>query len=703
MSTRIGQSIDRLEGPAKVTGQAQYAADTRMPGLIYAMIVPATVPHGRIARIETSVAASAPGVIRIFTHENTPKLHPLPSPPAGQIVMPLQDDRVLHEGQAVALVLADTLERVTEAARLVEVTYETAPFETDFLKRIEHGEARPAFGWPPDTSIGDFAAAWAAAPTRIEHVYRTADRHHNPMEPSATIAVWQGGELTLHDTTQAVVATRDGIAQALGLDAAKVRVRNDYIGGGFGCKGWIWPHQVLAAMAARELGRPVKLVLTRALSFTSHGYQAASQQTVALSARGDGKLTGMRHDSVLAGSYTGQHYELAGAGTRSLYASPAIRTTHRAVRVHRNEPTPMRAPLEGVGLVALEIAMDELAYELGLDPVALRLTNYAEVDPSDGKPFSSKKLRECYEEGARRFGWSRRSAAPRSMREGRDLVGWGMATAIFGAFRNPAKARLSLDRSGAVLIETSTQEMGTGARTVFPQIAADILGVPVERVGIAWGDTRLPPAPMQGGSTSTLSVGSAVQDGAQMLKRKLAEAGAATPADYARTVAELGVDRVSVIGEYAPSQDASAALYSFGAVFAEVRIDEDLPLPRVSRVTGVYNAGKIINPKTARSQMIGGITWGIGQALLERSEMDHRLGRFLSKNLAGYLVPVNADVPEIDASFVEDFDAIAGPIGARGIGELGAIGVGAAIANAVFHATGVRIREVPIRPEMLLA
>jgi xanthine dehydrogenase YagR molybdenum-binding subunit len=373
------------------------------------------------------------------------------------------------------------------------------------------------------------------------------------------------------------------------------------------------------------------------------------------------------------------------------------------VRLNRGNPTPMRAPLEGVGLVAVEIAMDELAYELGIDPLELRLRNYTEIDPAEGKPFSSKKLRECYAEGARRFGWSNRTAEPRSMRDGRNLIGQGMATALFGVFRSPAKVRIGIDRSGQVLIETSTQEIGTGVYTIFPQIAADVLQMPVERVSLSLGDTNLPESPMNAGSRATLSTGSAVQDAAAKLKAKLAEAGAATPDGYAKAVARQGIDRIEAEGEWTPPSETTHAMYSFGAVFAEVGVDEDIPIPRVRRVVGVYNAGRIINPKTARSQMTGGVIWGIGQALLEKSEMDQQHGRFLSKNLAGYLVPVNADVPEIDVSFVDDFDEHVGPLGARGIGELGAIGVGAAIANAVFHATGIRVREVPIRPEHLLA
>jgi xanthine dehydrogenase YagR molybdenum-binding subunit len=346
--------------------------------------------------------------------------------------------------------------------------------------------------------------------------------------------------------------------------------------------------------------------------------------------------------------------------------------------------------------------MDELAYALRMDPLELRLKNYAEHDPTDGKPFSSKKLRECYERGVEQFGWSRRRHEPRSMRDGRELIGYGMATALFSAFRQPSRARISIDRQGFVLVETSTQEIGTGTRTVLPQIAAQALGIPIERVRMAWGDTDLPPAPMTAGSVTTGSAGSAVHDGALKLRRQLQAAGAQTPDDYASVVRKLNVEKLTVEGEFNPPAESAKALFSFGAIFAEVRVDERIPIPRVTRILGVYDAGRIINPKTARSQMIGGLTWGIGQALLEHSAMDHRLGRFLAKNLAGYLIPVNADVGRIDVSFIDEPDDEMNPLGARGIGELGAIGVGAAIANAVFHATGVRVRELPIRPEMLM-
>lgn len=702
--TRIGEAIARLDGPDKVTGRARYTADVQVPGALHAVIVGAGRPKGRIAGFDLAVARAAPGVVAILTHLNAPRLNSTRDYLlVSQHLLPLQDDRIVHEGQPVALVLAETLEQASEAARLVRIDYHAEPFAADFHAGLARAEvAPPFFDVPPNKSFGDADAAWAAAEVRVEGAYETSDRHHNAIELSATQAIWADGELLVEDATQGVVDTRNVLALALGLDPARVRVRNDYVGGGFGSKQFGWPHQILAAMAARAVGRPVKLVLTRAQSFTGHGHQPATRQRVAISARRDGSLTGLRHDTIAAASPAGDHVEGAGWETAPLYASPAVTTTHSIVRLDRSAPWSMRSPFGGVGLVPVEIAMDELAHELGMDPLQLRLKNDTEVNPADGRRFSSKKLRECYEIGAERFGWSRRSARPRAMRQGRELIGYGLASAILPAYRWPAQARVSMDRGGRVLIETSAQEIGTGTRTIFPQIAADVLGIAVERVSITLGDTSLPAAPVSGASAATMSVGSAVHDGATRLKAQLAAAGAESPAGYAAALARLGVnDRLSVEGAWSPA-DATSAIFSFGAVFAEVRVDTDMPIPRVSRITGVYSAGRIINPKTALSQMTGGIVWGIGQALLERSETDARLGRFVSKNLAGYLVPVNADVPEIDASFVEEFDGEASPLGARGVGELGAIGVGAAIANAVFHATGVRLRDVPIRPEHLI-
>jgi xanthine dehydrogenase YagR molybdenum-binding subunit len=459
---------------------------------------------------------------------------------------------------------------------------------------------------------------------------------------------------------------------------------------------------------------------------------------VALGATRDGQLLAIRHTSVTPTSRFDGYVEYAAIGTRTLYACPAIATQHRVVRVHRGIPTPMRAPHEGLSMFGLECAMDELAVQLGMDPVALRLKNYAETDPTSGKPFSSKALRDCYSQGAERFGWERRTPAPGSMRDGRDLVGWGMASALMSTFRFPAAARVTLEKGGTVLIEMGTQEIGTGVYTIMPQIAADVLGLPVERVRLVLGDTMLPEAGGTFGSSTPMGVGSAVHDAATRLKAQLPQLTGGrvpdSPAAYDALLAQHTLDRVSAEsawspgtpverigldagvralsaeGAWSPGTNASPlgevpewSMHTFGAVFVEVRVDADLCIPRLSRCVGVYSAGRSINPKTARSQMLGGIIWGVGQALLEHSAMDHGLGRYLSKNLSGYLVPVNADIPELDVSFVDEFDAHASALGAKGIGELGAVGVGPAIANAVWHATGIRVRELPITPEALLA
>lgn len=716
MTRIIGKPISRIEGVDKVTGRARFAADTPIAGVLHAVIVPSRRAHARIVGIESLRAERSVGVVSVYTHLNAPRFVAVSGPPFGHELLPLQGASVMYDGQPVALVVADTLENAFAAAGLVDVTYEDLPFTTDFARERDAALAEVAASthdrltgeadhpkWERDTHTGDVVTALSSAAVKVEATYHTADRHHNPIEPSATLAVWKRGNLTLYDTVQGVTDAKRGIAKALGLPPERVRVRSAFVGGGFGCKGWVWPHQLLAAMAARHLRAPVKLCLTRANTYTAHGYQGTSTQRIALGATQDGRLTGIRHDSALAASFVGHHIEGAGLGTRSLYACASISTTHRAVRLHRGDPTPMRAPLEGVGLVALECAMDELAYELDMDPLALRLANHADVEPSSGRPFSSKMLRECYARGAEKFRWSERDPKPRSMRDGRELVGCGMATAFFAAFRSKAQARVSIDRNSRVLVETGTQEIGTGSRTILPQIAADVLGVPVENVQLAWGDTTLPAAPMTAGSMSCGSVGSAVHDAALKLRARLTEGGANDAAAYAATLSRLGVERLAVDGEFAPAPGPAQAMFSFGAVFAEVRVDEFIPIPRVSRIVAVYDAGRIINPKTARGQMIGGLTWGIGQALLESSEMDQRMGRFLSKNLSGYLIPCNADVGQIDVSFVDAPDLLVNPLGARGIGELGAIGVGAAIANATFHATGVRVRRFPIRPEDLLA
>ncbi|MBO0803802.1 MAG: xanthine dehydrogenase family protein molybdopterin-binding subunit [Nocardiopsaceae bacterium] len=699
----------RVDGPAKVTGTARYTADIHPDGLVYAALVPATVPSGRITAIDTEAARSASGVLAVITHENAPRVETVEG--LAQTWLPVQDDLIRHEGQPVAIVVAETTEQAQYAAELVRVTCERSPARLDFRAHRDEGHPVPTFT-EPDSTVGDVDAALKDdAEVIVDQRYRTADRHHNPMEPSATIAEWRDGDLLLYDATQHVWGPRAVAAAAFGLEPERVRVRCDFLGGGFGAKGYSWPHELLAPLAAKVVGRPVRLLLTRAQMYTSHGRQTGTEQRVTLGAKKDGTLVAIRHASATPTSVADDYIEVCAAGTRSAYACPAIETRSRAVPVNLPIPTPMRAPHEGPGMAALEIAMDELAVELDTDPLELRLRNYAEADPTKGVPFSSKRLRDCYLRGAERFGWAGRPAKPRQMRDGNDLVGWGMATAIMSTFRFPATARVSVDRDGNVLIEAGSQEIGGGTYTTMPQIAAGVLGIDPARVRLALGDTALPQTGGTFGSSTTLSVGSAVADAARKLEVKLR--GLADGADPAR--AGLGrllshhcLDRLEAEGSWAPGGNAvgegpDLSIATFGAVFAEVRVDADLGLPRLSRLTGVYSAGRIINPKTARSQITGGMIWGLGQALLEESDVDVNLGRFVSKNLAGYLVPVNADVPHLDASFIEDeVDQRASPVGAKGIGELGAVGVAPAIANAVHHATGIRVRTLPIRPETLL-
>jgi xanthine dehydrogenase YagR molybdenum-binding subunit len=711
----------RADGWDKVTGAARYAADWPVSDLRYAVLVTSTIPRGRILRIDVAEAQAGVGVVKIITHDNAPRLTAAGGVYA-QTVLPLQDAWIRYEGQPVAVVVADRLERAQEAAAQIRIEYEAQKAETDFDRAARDPQEPPPFFAPPTSSTGDVAAGLAEAHTVVEHDYSTSARHHTPIEPSATLAEWRDGTLLIHDATQSSFEVRDVVSIALGLETEQVRVVAQYTGGGFGCKGYVWPHQIIAPMTAREIGGAVKLVLTRAQTFSSHGYQPPTRQRVALGATADGELTAIRHTSTNASARYAGYLEMAASGTRSAYACPSIETDHRVARLDMILPTPMRAPHEGPGMFALESALDELACELNLDPLELRLRNHADQDPTTGLPFSSKELKACYTEGARRFGWHGRPKKPGSMREGNDEIGWGMAGALMGTFRFPAKARIRIDAAGNVIVEAGTQEIGTGTRTIMPQLAAEALGCSPDRVRMRLGDTLLPRTGMTAGSSTTASVGSAVHLAARALRAKLASMALAegnAPAELVTvngadlvidggptvSLAELlrrgGLDEVTAEASWRATNGDELSLFTYGAVFAEVRVDAELRLPRVSRLVGVYSAGRIVNPLTAHSQMIGGMTWGIGQALLEQSVVDTDLGRFVSKNLAGYLVPVNADIPDLDASFVEEFDDAASPIGAKGIGELGAVGVSAAIANAVYHATGIRVRNLPITPEAL--
>ncbi|MFG3258441.1 xanthine dehydrogenase family protein molybdopterin-binding subunit [Streptomyces sp. NPDC048172] len=685
------EGLRRPDGPAKLTGAARYVADVPAADALVGTFVCATVPRAERAVVDAGAARRAPGVVAVLTADE------LPQPgygggPVGQSVLPMTDHVVRYEGQPVALVLADTGERSRYAAELVGVAYEGVRSAVVFADAEDSVESMPMMG-PADHGTGDVGTGLAAARTVVSETYATSDRHHNPIEPSATLARWDGDQLTVHDSVQSISATQAVLANAFGLDPGQVRVICPYVGGGFGCKGYIWPHQVLAAAAARAVGRAVRLPLTRAQMFTSCGHQPETRQTVTLGADADGRLTALRHHSVNATSRYDQYAEATTDACASLYASPHIELRRRIRHTDRATPTPMRSPHEGPGLFALESAVDELAYAVGLDPLAFRLRNLPERDALTGAPFSSHGLRECLKRGAERFGWARRAPGPRATREGDELVGLGMATVSLETHRMPSSARVVRTADGRVRVEAGTEEIGTGQPGVLATVAAEVLDVRPEDVEVVLGDTRLPATGMTAGSSATMGLGSAVLLAARAVKEKLAGG-----AEEAEAEATWGPQE----GGDGLGRKDTMSVHAYGAVFVEVRVDALLGRARVARCLGAYAAGRIINPLAARGQMTGGLTWGIGHALLERSRFDAEFGRFASKNLAGYAVPVTADVPEVDVLFVDDHDAYASPLGAKGIGELGPLGVSAAVANAVFHATGIRVRELPIGiPDLL--
>jgi xanthine dehydrogenase YagR molybdenum-binding subunit len=729
----IGQPIDRVDGRLKVTGRAKYAAEFGLPGVAHAMLVQSTVGAGEIIGFDLDEAKAMPGVLAIITPENASKL--ATEGGAQQTVRAplLQDMRVVYNGQHVAMVVADGLDRAAAAAAAVHVRYRHEELVTSMdavldqayvPKNFRNGER------PPDSKRGDPDGAFATSAVKLEATYTTPIEHHNPMEPHATIARWDGDRLTVWTATQGISGAQQSLAALFGIDSSNVRVICPYLGGGFGCKGNTWPPAVLAAMAARIVGRPVKLAVTRAQMFTSNGYRPRTIQKVRFSADAQGTLLAMRHDGYtqMSQPILGEFAEPVGLATEMLYACPNVAVTHRLVPTNASLPTYMRAPGLASGNFALESAMDELAVALKMDPVAFRLRNYAEEDPHENKPYASKALRECYRQGAEMFGWSQRTPEPRSMRDGNVLIGWGMATSTYPTHRMPASAKVRINANGTALVQVGTQDIGTGTYTVMSQVAADALGLPVERVQFDLGNSSFPRAPVSGGSMTVASVGPAVLTACEAARDKLFDIARSHPrlgwqnmtADALRLqdgvvigpnggvpvallLAHKGMQFIAADSSAKPGEEHERyAMHSFGAQFAEVRIDPDLGMLRVSRLVGAFDAGRVMNAKTARSQLIGGIVYGLGMALLEETHVDAETGRIINANIAEYLVPVNADVPEIQTIVVANDERNSNPLGAKGIGELPMVGVAAAVANAVFHATGVRVRDLPIRIEHLV-
>jgi xanthine dehydrogenase YagR molybdenum-binding subunit len=733
----VGEPISRIDGRLKVTGSARYTADIPLEAIVHAAIVHSTIANGWTVSIDTAAAENAPGVLAVLTHKNMPRMNQQSWShlrPQGQTYLPLQDDRIHYAGQPVALVVAFTLDQATYAGTLIKVAYDARPpVVFDLRTAMEDAVEPPQRMWPLSSSVGDADEAIAGAAVKIEQTYTMPDRHHNPMEPHVTLAVWVGdGSLTLYDSTQMVVGTRKLVSLVLGIPEEKVNVVCEFLGGGFGGKSWSWPHTMLAALAAKVVNRPVRLQLSRAQMYSMVGHQAGTVQTIALGANSDGKLSGISHDSVNPTSVFDDYVEYATMASRHLWrASGGIATSHRVVYVNRNSPVVLRAPMEAQGHFALECAMDELAYATGVDPVELRLRNDTDTDPYSGRPFSTRALRECLTKGAARFGWDRRTPEPRSMRDGRYLIGQGMAAAIYTHWRWPGKARVTINGDGSALVEAAAHDIGTGTYTVMAQVAADVLGLAPDKMTVRLGDTRLPESHPAIGSATVSNATAAVMLAARAAREKAialtltgrdAPFAGAAPDDvivadgrlalaktdlnvtYADLLAHNRLSSLVGEGDYAPVEEANGpkAIFSFSAVFAEVRVDADLGLVRLNRFVGAYDAGRIINPKTARSQAIGGIIWGVGQALLEQSETDPASGQFINRNYSGYLVPTNADIPELDVLFVGGFDEEASPLGTKGLGELTAVSVAPAIANAVYHATGKRIRDLPVTVEKLL-
>ncbi|HEY2805525.1 MAG TPA: xanthine dehydrogenase family protein molybdopterin-binding subunit [Gemmatimonadales bacterium] len=706
----IGDPINRIDGRLKITGAARYTGDNTFPNLAWGVIVQSTIGHGSISAMDTVAAAAAPGVIAILTPDNAPRLprggEAGVNPPSGRKLSLLQTKDVRYNGEPIALVIAESFEQASHAAALVRVTYRAlAPVAE--LDAALHS-ARPVTDRilgriPPSYRRGDVDAGLAAAHARVSAVYRTPLETHNAMEPHATIASWDGDDLLLLDSTQYVFGVKRFVAKTLGVDEARVRVVAKFTGGAFGSKGSPWSHVLLAAMAARQVHRPVKVVLSRRQMFGLVGGRPWTVQELSLGAAAGGKLTAIRHIATTSTSAFEDWVEPSTLQTRMLYAVPALETSQKLVSLNVGTPTFNRGPGESSGTFALESALDELAEQLGMDPIALRQANYAETDPESGHPWSSKSLRECYQLGAERFGWARRQR-PRQLADGDTLIGMGVASATYPTRRSPASALARLQDDGTILVQAATHELGTGTYTVMSQIAAEALGVPVDRVHFELGDTLYPENPISAGSMTAASTGSAVHAAAMALKDRITQLGG-NPTDAAAArdlIARAGGTLEARGDSRSGDEEQHFSMHAFGAVFCEVRVDRDLGQIKVSRLLGAYGVGRVLNAKTARSQLMGGIVYGLGMALTERTAVDGRTGRYMNADLAEYLVPVNADVPEIDILFADEHDDKVNPIGVKGIGEIGTTGVAASVANAVYNATGIRVRDLPISIDTLL-
>jgi xanthine dehydrogenase YagR molybdenum-binding subunit len=750
----IGADIARIDGIPKVTGSALYGADYHVDGVAFAHLVTSAIARGRVVEIDESRARAIPGVLDILTHHNVGKaLKPgksmLDGGHMGSSVAPLRSDQIHFAGQIVAIVLAQTLEVAMQAADALTISYEPRPAAATFdTAGAEEVEAR-AIG-ETEIQAGDFARGYATAAATVDAWYQTPPQHHNPMELFQTTCAWDGDDLTVWESSQSVRGIQHGLAQQLGIKPAQIHVISPFVGGAFGSRGDLARSTALIAFASRRLGRPVKLVVTRRQGFTLRNFRAETRHHVQLGADLDGRLTALRHEGWELTSRT-DRFALAGIeATTRIYACPNLAARVHNVLADRQTPGFMRAPPETPYLFALESAMDELAYRIGIDPVELRRRNDTMNEPVKGLPYSSRSLMQCFDAASKAFGWDKRDPAPGSMRDGDWLIGWGCATAAYPAQIAPAMCRVTLTPQGRVAVQTGTHDIGTGAYTIIAQTAADLLGVSMQDVTVSIGHSDLPAAPLTAGSSGAASICTVVAKACQMLRARLVSAavkrkssplhgveadsvdirdaqlvsdGRAEP--LAEAIRRAGRGKSIVVEASNNPQGAPPVIgpalvrkgmpiivggsglkdhiqYAFGAQFVEVRIHRVTGQIRVPRLVGAYAAGRILNPRTARSQLMGGQVWGVASALLEATEIDHRTARYVNDNLADYLLPVAADIGDVTTILIPEEDTMVNPLGIKGVGELGIVGLNAAIANAVFHATAVRIRELPIRIEKLL-
>ena len=734
--SNIGQPMTRRDGILKVRGEARYAADNHPPGMLHAVLAVSSIARGRVSFLDVAAAKRHPGVVDVMTPANKPALAEDPDAKTNPFMFRLellQNDSVRYANQPIAVVIAETLEAATEGAALLSPRYEMLPARVG----LDAGErfVPPAVGVgnPAELRRGDVEAGLAAASQRVDATYETPAQYHNAMEPHAIVAAWDGDRLSIDTPSQGLVMAQARIAGLFGISPEKIHIRSPFLGGGFGSKGLVSGPQILGIMAARLVGKPVKLVLRREHMYGPVGHRAPTRQRLRLGTDGDGRLTAIDHHARTASSTFDDFFEPAADASHTLYASPAIATSHEAVRIDTGTPLFMRAPGEATGSIALESAIDEAASACGMDPLAFRLKNYAEVEPISGKPFSSKALRECYAQGAERFGWSRRPLAPRQLRdEAGMLVGWGVGTATFPALMFQAEARAVIRKDGSGLMETGAHDMGQGAWTALAQIAADGLGLDMDRLEFRAGTSDLPDAGIAGGSAHTATAGSAIHQAGAAVIAKLANlattdersplfgAGNAgvvardgrlfrsddesRSESYADILGRAGLAEIEARGQGAadPAAQSVYAMHAHGAVFAEVKVDPDLGQIRTTRLVGAFAAGRVINPHLVRSQIFGGMIWGMSFALHEEAVIDHRSGRILNANLAEYHIPVNADVPSLEAIMIDEHDPHVNALGIKGVGEIGITGSAGAVANAIWHATGIRVRRFPVRIEDLV-